>query len=237
MKGILFNTKMVQAILGGKKSCTRRNPFHFQFRNGRNPNFSGYSLGEYCTGKIDSGAVLYSRRGDGGWEQVTERVKPKYKVGDILYVRETFNSDCLDYGDPIIYKADFTEGESQAFYHDCTDFKWRPSIHMPKSAARIFLEVTDVRVERLQDITSVGAEMEGVSQTSFWKPHDMDDRPFEEKWWDDYYFWGHYPQIAFSNLWNSTIKKQDLDKYSWQANPFVWVYKFKRIDKSEDTDG
>lgn len=92
---------------------------------------------------------------------------------------------------------------------------WKPSIHMPKEAARIFLRVTNVRVERLQEITTNQIEQEGVETEC---PHVLNG---EEK------------KYAFQNLWNSTIKKSDLDRYGWNANPWVWVIEFERCDKQE----
>ena len=94
-----------------------------------------------------------------------------------------------------------------------TRIHWHPSIHMPKEAARIWLKVTDVRVERLQEITSEQICREGVEVEY---PHALNG---EEK------------RYAFSTLWNSTIKKADLDRYSWDANPWVWVIEFERCEK------
>ena len=92
---------------------------------------------------------------------------------------------------------------------------WHPSIHMPKAAARIWLKVTDVRVERLQNITSEQIGREGVEVEY---PHVLNG---EEK------------RYAFSTLWNSTIKKSDIDCYGWNANPWVWVIEFERCEKTE----
>ena len=105
---------------------------------------------------------------------------------------------------------------------------WHPSIHMPKEAARIWLKVTDVRVERLQEIDEDGAKAEGISEEwacDWWKPtyYDPDS--------------GGYPKYRDSfafELWDSTIKKSDLDRYGWDANPYVWVIKFERCEKPED---
>ena len=103
----------------------------------------------------------------------------------------------------------------EKFYRDGKEIemKWHPSLHMPKDAARIFLRVTNVRVERLQEITTNQIEQEGV-ETEY--PHVLNG---EEK------------KYAFQNLWNSTIKKSDLDRYGWDANPYVWVIEFERCDK------
>lgn len=85
-------------------------------------------------------------------------------------------------------------------------------------------EITKVRAERLQDISAVDAELEGVAHTEFWTPKEMNDRPFEEKWWDDFYFWSHYPQIVFKRLWDSIYGPG-----SWDRNDWVWVVEFKVV--------
>ena len=87
---------------------------------------------------------------------------------------------------------------------------------MPKEAARIFLRVTDVRVERLQDITSDQIDREGV-ETEY---------PFVLN--------GEERRYAFSQLWNSTIKKSDLYRYGWEANPWVWVIEFSRCEVGDE---
>jgi hypothetical protein len=129
---------------------------------------------------------------------------PPYQPGDILYVRETWCKG--SYGDEkekYYYKAD-----NNRFF--CT---WRPSIHMPKEAARIWLKVTEVRAEHLQDITEEQAISEGI-------------------FIDKYNLHCGYDYVSeFSFLWNSTIKKSDLDVYGWLANPYVWVIKFERCEK------
>ena len=93
--------------------------------------------------------------------------------------------------------------------------KWKPSIHMPKEAARIWLKVTDVRVERSQEITIDGIRNEGISSMAV---HAGDMEIALKEW---------------KNLWNSTIKKTDLDSYGWDANPWVWVIEFERCEKPE----
>lgn len=112
---------------------------------------------------------------------------------------------------------------------DLTDIgKWHPSIHMPKEAARLFLRATDVRVERLQDITELQIlEEEGI-KVDFPQPKPS-------------YISLAYvetrlkPEVKkeFSKMWDSTIKKADLDKYGWAANPWVWVIEFERINKDQ----
>ena len=140
---------------------------------------------------------------------------PPYQPGDILYVRETWCKG--SYGDEkekYYYKAD-----DNNFF--CT---WHPSIHMPKEAARIWLKVTNVRVERLQEITGDGCIAEGVYPSpcrKFNATFGCDTCPDE----------GYHETDGFSELWNSTIKKSDLDVYGWLANPYVWVVEFERCDK------
>ncbi len=197
IRPILFNTEMVRAILEGRKTCTRR---LVKFLPGENPQWTGY---------IKDGLMLYN-----GKNEPCIRQAP-YKTGDILYVRETWCKG--SYGnekEKYYYKAD-----DNNFF--CT---WHPSIHMPKEAARIFLKVTNVRVERLQEITDDGCIAEGVYPSPCRKCNatfGCDTCPDE----------GYHETDGFSELWNSTIKKSDLDRYGWDANPYVWVIEFERCEK------
>lgn len=160
-------------------------------------------------------------------------VIPPYQLGDILYVRETWTELEDVYGTPYYaYKAD----DSVLLHSAGENFtKWRPSIHMPKEAARIFLRVTNIRVERLQDITDDDCQKEGIVAFS------KDGRlykyaPADEE--GDYPIWAWSdtpltPQAAMQRVWDTTIKKSDLDRYGWNANPWVWVIEFERISKEE----
>lgn len=140
-KPILFNTDMVRAILDGRKTVTRRViPEHIIDKY--------YDYDEWCNCVMPSD--IHCVR---AYEKQFFIDYTRYQKGDILYVRETWKPAKNGY----FYKADW-EKESIA---DIT--KWRPSIHMPKEAARIFLKVTDVRVERLQDITEEQAVKEGFN--------------------------------------------------------------------------
>ena len=131
--------------------------------------------------------------------------------GDILYVRETWHKSPLRY----MYRADYSDTEK--FYRDGKEIemKWHPSRHMPKEAARIWIKVTDVRVERLQDITIDDIRGEGLSSVAV---HAGDMEIALEEW---------------KRLWNSTIKKPDIDCYGWDASPWVWVIEFERCEKPE----
>ncbi len=113
--------------------------------------------------------------------------------------------------------------DNEVFYQNGQEIiiKWQPSIHMPKEAARIFLRVTGVRVERLQDITLDDAIAEGC-QGKFIGSGECVGAG-----------WEILPEDEFADLWDSTIKKSDLDKYGWDANPWVWVIEFERISKEE----
>ena len=185
-KPILFNTDMVQAILDGGKTVTRR------VIKPQPSNIEGSVEGI----KVMSGQF---------------EIESPFKAGDYLYVRETWaplHSD--EESDKVcgyMYKADLPE--------DYWCGRWKPSIHMPKEAARIFLEVTSVRVEQLQDITWQQAANEGC----YGSTSDEPDPLF------------HLPTLRgeFAKLWNSTIPKKDLDKYDRDANPWVWVIEFERV--------
>lgn len=196
IKQILFNTEMVRAILDGRKTCTRRlvkpqpdekHTFPLGFvtdsTEKKEVGCFGFGINEY------GGSIQYAR--------------PQCQLGDILYVRETWKKEPNGY----YYYEDWQRNDIA----DVT--KWKPSIHMPKEAARIWLKVTSVRVERLQDITSEQIGREGVEVEY---PHVLNG---EEK------------RYAFSTLWNSTIKKSDIDTYGWDANPWVWVIEFDRCEK------
>ena len=129
---------------------------------------------------------------------------PPYQPGDILYVRETWAQAAAH---TFFYRADKT----------IQNILWRPSIHMPKEAARIFLKVTNVRAERLQCMSWEDICNEGI----------IPDSNIRDKF--------SFEMLCnnFKNLWNSTIKKSDIDSYGWDVNPWVWVIEFEVCDKPE----
>ena len=203
MKPILFNTDMVRAILDGRKTVTRR-VIKPRYRNDE----SGFQVcthvasGERFVEKIDENECgIFADGSD-------RRVKPPYKVGDILYVRETFRIKSVFSGSYYGSEIEYKTGDIQVIDEiiKMPKKQWTPSIHMPKEAARILLKVTDVRVERLQDMDAEDALKEGCGECS------------EEE---------------FAQLWNSTIKKIDIDDFGWNANPWVWVIEFERCEKPE----
>lgn len=189
---ILFNMKMVRAILDCRKSCTRRII---------KPQPQGYFE--------VSEEPLYIYDTDGKQGKIT----PPYQPGDILYVRETFIQAAAHI---FWYKADDKPWMSK-------DLLWKPSIHMPKEAARIWLKVTDVRVERLQDITGLSVQKEGI---------ELDPKECASKF--DFIT---ELFLLFQKLWGSTIKKSDLDRYGWDTNPYVWVIEFERCEKPKEEKG
>ena len=141
------------------------------------------------------------------------KITPPYQPGDILYVRETFIQAAAHI---FWYKADDKPWMSK-------DLLWKPSIHMPKEAARIWLKVTDVRVERLQDITGLSVQKEGI---------ELDPKECASKF--DFIT---ELFLLFQKLWDSTIKKSDLDRYGWDTNPYVWVIEFERCEKPKEEKG
>ena len=200
IKPILFNTDMVRAILDGRKTCARR-AVKQQWEECPH---CKYVHNEYIYDKLAKN--VYCARC--GYPLEPERKSP-YQIGDILYVRVTFIQAAAH---TFWYKADDNSWMPEGLH-------WKPSIHMPKEAARIWLKVTDVRVERLQDITENGIKDEGIRLK-------QKDCVSKFDYISELYF-------LFSRLWNSTIKKSDLDRYGWDANPWVWAISFERCEKPE----
>lgn len=213
IKPILFNTEMVRAILDGRKTCTRR------IVKGFIPDDAiwGYT--------VFTPKGYISCRGTFPVGYGEKFFKLPYQKGDILYVRETWcRYGKLDDFDHVI------EGTEEYYYladganptpYNCflvqrngyDEYKdtpvWHPSIHMPKEAARIWLRVTDVRVERLQDMTDDDAEAEGCFDYTS-------------------------TALGFPDVWDSTIKKSDIGRCGWAANPWVWVVEFERCEKPKE---
>ena len=220
---ILFNGDMVRAILDGRKTVTRR-PVKYKYSNTE----MKIRADKYGTRLVeiqkDVEGETYGKNEDGStWHKLRGYIvpKPPYKQGDILYVRETWdnlpvNPDGSYCGyDRYYYRAD---GDLRP---EGWQGNWHPSVHMLKYAARIWLKVTDVRVERLEDITDEQAKADGAN----WK--NGKNVGWEEKM-------RRTAIDRFAELWNSTIKKYDLELYGWDANPWVWVIEFERCEKPED---
>lgn len=196
MKPILFNTEMVRAILNGEKTQTRRI---------MKPQPIYYVRGKYI---FEDGQCPKK------WEQCDNIIDTyRYQKGDILYVRETWGEGWEE--GTYIYKADDKLADNPLFEYS-TKLIYRPSIHMPKKAARIFLKVTNVRIANLQDITDEEAKKEGANlkngKNVGWK-EKMERTAIQR----------------FAEIWDKTIKKNELDIYGWSANPWIWVIEFERV--------
>jgi hypothetical protein len=188
MKQILFNTEMVRVIMEGRKTVTRRVV---------KPQPKGAHTVLDCDDYEQTFDMLCGNGGEGGvFLDWAETIKAPCWAGDILWVRETWAKN--PFGDGYIYPTE-VPGAGQ---------KWKPSIYMPREAARIFLLVTCIRVERLQDCGNMQAKDEGCVSCS-----------------------------QFARVWDSTIKPADLHLYGWEANPWVWVIEFERISKDEALGG
>ena len=192
---ILFNAEMVRAILDGRKSCTRRickdaNEYTVPDMEFYNADKRTYAVHNFADKEHTEQL------------SIAERTCP-ICPGDILYVRETWKKAPNGY----YYYEDWQRNDIA----DVT--KWKQSIHMPKEAARIWLKVTDVRVERLQEITEVQAQAEGCNSGLLTGACTA--------------------RGQFEDLWNSTVKKSDIDRYGWDANSYVWVIEFERCEKPE----
>ncbi|EJH1054988.1 hypothetical protein NCL57_004970 [Salmonella enterica] len=213
-RGMIFNAEMVRAILDGKKTQTRRimaiQPEHSELglrrvidsKNGR-----------------DNGKYFWSQSDARGLKMRSKVFGCPYgEVGDRIWVRETYQGPLFDYehmesyleDSSKFYKPEFcvyrADGKPAPEFYDADDnlhCGWRPSIHMPRWASRLTLEITGVRVERLNSITESDAEAEGVTDTGF----------------------GDLLVDGYRYLWKSIYGEE-----SWAANPWVWVIEFKRVE-------
>lgn len=190
MKPILFNGPMVRAILDGRKTQTRRI----------------IKAGPHTI----VGSNVYIDHDDKARPSVvTERgghILSPYQVGDILYVRETWcNVNKPGHEPEYYYFADTLDSGCEDYI--ASEWKWRPSIHMPKKAARIFLRVTNVKANRLTEMTEKDAKAEGARVAT-----NMS---------------GIMYRLDFIKIWESTLKPSDFDRYKWDANPWVWVIEFE----------
>lgn len=213
---ILFNAPMVRAILDGTKTQTRR-----VVKPRKDLNFGVPLASHELAGEVNDGDFTNS---------------PYGQPGDRLWVRETFQGPMWEEGtwdpDTDYHKPEFCEyradGGPMPEYVDFEDNLhqgWKPSIHMPRWASRITLEITGVRVERLRAISHDDALAEGVADfaaTLNDEPHPSGDSPEQAsrrlQW----------PQRQFRQLWDSINVPG-----SWDANPWVWVVEFNRVDAKD----
>jgi len=213
-KPILLSTLMVKAILDGRKGMTRRK-IDIDIVNQFDVDIGGSSVYAY----VDQAT---------GDSYEAEDVCP-YQPGDILWVRETWASYCDEcesnqgegYKDATCAYGDCNRYAYKADDDGCPGGKWRPSIHMPKEAARIWLEVTDVRVERLQEITVEDVIHEGLEVDNEISNPDPSTHESIKNW---NLAWA---QHLFRDLWDSINAKRG---YGWDMNPWVWVISFRRVE-------
>jgi hypothetical protein len=213
-KPILFSTDMVTAILEGRKTMTRRK---------LKPKDEPYLINEKSfINYSDSFGwnVKHKITDNPGKFEITQQFKCPYgKIGDVLWVRETWlnNSGYLPTDLGYVYKAEL--GEKEIEYSKELNVKWKPSIFMPKEACRIFLEITNVKVERLQDISEDDAIKEGITwnrgtiQSGYGVGNSTSHIKAKE---------------CFQSLWKKINGAE-----SWKSNPFVWVVTFKQIERPE----
>lgn len=190
-RGMIFNGEMVRALLSGRKTQTRR-PVKFPVLD---KNLGCELAGNELAGELSAGNYLNSAFG---------------KPGGRIWVRETFG-DC---GERLVYRAETDDGAH------CKVKRWVPSIHMPRAASRILLEITDVRVERLNAISEEDARAEGIIDggcLNCGEPEPCGCANPEPDATD-----------AFAYLWQSIYGQEN-----WNANPWVWVIEFKRIEGSD----
>ena len=206
IKPILFNTEMGRAILDGRKSCTR------QICKDANE-YAVPDMDFYNADKRTYAVHNFANREHSEQLSTAERTCP-ICPGDILYVRETWGYPiALNSNEQYVFRAD--EVAESGFKND--SHIWHPSINMPKEAARIWLKVTNVRVERLREISAESALAEGADK------YIHTNGGLDE----------NMTITSFIGIWNSTIKKSGLDRYGWDANPWVWVIEFERCEKPE----
>ena len=218
MKGrpILFSAPMVRAILEGRKTQTRLAVTKLNSKVGcwkwEDLRWDREPL--YVDGSRSDRQYLHvPAQPDwaGDYEGIVDRVYPRMIVGDLLWVRESWSPDRP--GSKLVhYRADGWD------YSDCPQSGWKPSIYMPRWASRITLEVTGVRCERLQEISEEDARAEGAM---FFNGGEVNHSGWRHDYKDVY----RSARGSFYSLWNSINGK----RAPWESNPWVWVYKFKRV--------
>jgi hypothetical protein len=206
VRPMLFSAPMVRALLDGSKTQTRRvvKPQPYIDAQG-NACWNGSNFGQ------DSRGPLIKALASPLPSSKTKRVHCPYGApGDRLWVRETWALD--DEDNALMYRADLGfGGDADDWERNRLDgaprFRWKPSIHMPRTASRITLEITGVRVERLQDISERDAMAEGVKNSLHLPGGNFARENFEHLWW--------------------SINGEG----SWETNPWVWVVEFKKVNQ------
>ncbi|MCZ5802927.1 hypothetical protein [Enterobacter hormaechei] len=229
---MIFNGEMVRAILGGRKTQTRR-IMKIQPSDGFHPTHNGYDLDLnahwYTPGVVDKNGYLQPAKKDvfGVADENEGYTCPFGAVGDRIWVRETFQGPLIpedELSEFLVANPDKFESPAYCEYaadggprpeyidaDDNTRHGWRPAIHMPRWASRLTLEITGVRVERLRDLSEDDAKSEGIT------PPSGGVLP------------GWEYRINFRDLWMSIYGADN-----WEANPWVWVIEFKVVPNVQD---
>jgi hypothetical protein len=262
IKPILFNTEMVRAILDGRKSCTRRlvkpqpdekhtYPLGFVTDSTEKKEVGCFGFGideyggsiQYAKPPYQPGDILYVRETwrVGAWDIFNQMIAFDYKdgtCGELTYIHDQELFERLvnqSREDARKAKCEYN-GVDFVWEKGKSPCRWHPSIHMPKEAARIWLKVTGVRVERLQEITEDQTEEEGFLFTppclhmTGENYCDIDGPCTSEIKYCDMGAGELFGKV----LWNSTIKKSDIDRYGWDASPWAWVIEFEQCEKPEE---
>ena len=262
IKPILFNTEMVRAILDGRKSCTRRlvkpqpdekhtYPLGFVTDSTEKKELGCFGFGideyggsiQYAKPPYQPGDILYVRETwrVGAWDIFNQMIAFDYKdgtCGELTYIHDQELFERLvnqSREDARKAKCEYN-GVDFVWEKGKSPCRWHPSIHMPKEAARIWLKVTGVRVERLQEITEDQTEEEGFLFTppclhmTGENYCDIDGPCTSEIKYCDMGAGELFGKV----LWNSTIKKSDIDRYGWDASPWAWVIEFEQCEKPEE---
>lgn len=230
-RGMIFNGEMVRAILDGRKTQTRR-IMKVQPSDGFHPTHNGYDLDLnahwYTPGVVDKNGYLQPAKKDvfGVADENEGYTCPFGAVGDRIWVRETWAEAGAGAPDLKLYRANYPEHVPTHYENvpPADEIRWTPSIHMPRAACRILLEITEVRVERLNGISETDAEAEGIDMEALFDAQDCYDCIA------DHNMTGR-PTVtgAFKYLWESIYGEE-----SWKANPWVWVIEFKVVPNVQD---
>ena len=237
IKPILFNTEMVRAILDGRKSCTRRivkpqpqDKLCYRLAG------SDYGTWGYPSKTVrEIWGEAYKLPDNITKDELNKRWNPPYHTDDILYVRETWHKYTKRIGKGESCRlAEFYGYKASVANSEDAEEPWKPSIHMPKKAARIWLKVTNVKVERLQEMKPVDVIKEGA-YPDCWDCLNTYGESGSQCCYGTEEQCSQCDEVMmeWEKLWTSTIKKSDLDRYGWDANPWVWVIEFEQCEKPE----
>ncbi|WP_261977364.1 ASCH domain-containing protein [Enterobacter roggenkampii] len=209
-RGMIFNGEMVRAILDGRKTQTRR-----VMKPQPDPCPAPRS-GHWWPSNVFKTMLHVEeemQNGKGGWGGLVGDACPFGAVGDRIWVRETWAEAGAGAPDLKLYRADYPEHVPTHYENvpPADEIRWTPSIHMPRWASRLTLEITGVRVERLRDLSEDDAKSEGIT------PPSGGVLP------------GWEYRINFRDLWMSIYGADN-----WEANPWVWVIEFKVVPNVQD---